>query len=166
MRIEVPKDALVVMIGPAGSGKSTFAINHFGEDNVVSSDRCRYMVCGDETRQDINFQAFRLFHTWIDLRLACGVLTVADATNVQTTPRKELRGRAMKYNRPVIAILIDVPVEKIHIQNRNRDRTVPDHVVDKHHNNYLQTKKNVPNETFDAYYIVTQNDDITVEILD
>ena len=41
MRIELPDPSLVVLIGPSGSGKSSFAARHFRPTEVLSSDVCR-----------------------------------------------------------------------------------------------------------------------------
>lgn len=154
MNIQIPHDALIVMIGAAGCGKSTIAKHLFGESNVVSSDYCRYMVCGDETRQDVNSQAFQLFHKWIELRCSIGVLTVADATNVTHAARNTLCGIAKRWNRPSVALLIDTPLELIHLQNTSRQRIVPAHVVEKHYKQFQQTMSDVGNEIFDCHYVI------------
>lgn len=48
MNIKIPKLTLVVLIGPGGSGKSTFARKHFLPSEVLSSHACRAMVSDDE----------------------------------------------------------------------------------------------------------------------
>jgi hypothetical protein len=42
--IDIPELCLLVLIGPAGAGKSTFARARFRPTEVVSSDACRAMV--------------------------------------------------------------------------------------------------------------------------
>lgn len=46
MRISIPNLSLVVLVGPGGSGKSTFAQQHFRTTEVLSSDFCRGLVKG------------------------------------------------------------------------------------------------------------------------
>ena len=41
MKIAIPELCLVALIGPTGSGKSSFAASHFKPTEVVSSDSCR-----------------------------------------------------------------------------------------------------------------------------
>ena len=42
--IRLPPDALVLLVGISGSGKSTFAARHFRPSQVLSSDALRAMV--------------------------------------------------------------------------------------------------------------------------
>ncbi|MGB3681668.1 MAG: AAA family ATPase [Rubrobacteraceae bacterium] len=51
MNISIPELCLVVLIGASGSGKSTFARQHFLPTEVVSSDFCRGLVSDDENDQ-------------------------------------------------------------------------------------------------------------------
>ncbi|MBW7929355.1 MAG: AAA family ATPase, partial [Fimbriimonadaceae bacterium] len=87
MRIEIPELAVVVLIGASGSGKSTFARNHFLLTEIVSSDACRALVDDHETSMSATDDAFDLLHHTMRLRLKRGRLTVVDATNVQPHAR-------------------------------------------------------------------------------
>src|SRR3712207_5657533 len=51
MKIKIPELSLVVLIGVSGSGKSTFAWQHFKPTEVLSSDFCRALVSDDENSQ-------------------------------------------------------------------------------------------------------------------
>jgi hypothetical protein len=42
--IRLPSPSLVVLVGPAGSGKSAWAAEHFAPGQIVSSDRLRAVV--------------------------------------------------------------------------------------------------------------------------
>ena len=93
----IPKLSLVVLIGPTGSGKSSFARKHFLPTEVVSSDACRAMVCDDQNDQAVTQDAFEVLHDVAAKRLARGRLTVVDATNVQPEARKPLVALARSY---------------------------------------------------------------------
>ena len=54
MRIDLPDPSLVVLIGASGSGKSSFAREHFKATEVISSDFCRGLVVDDENDQARN----------------------------------------------------------------------------------------------------------------
>jgi len=49
--LAVPELSLVCLVGASGSGKSTFARQHFTPFEVLSSDFCRGLVSGDENDQ-------------------------------------------------------------------------------------------------------------------
>ncbi len=70
LRLEIPDPSLVLLIGPSGAGKSTFAARHFRPAEIVSSDRCRALVCDDERDQSVNRAAFGLLHHIARARLS------------------------------------------------------------------------------------------------
>ncbi|MEV0994901.1 polynucleotide kinase-phosphatase [Nonomuraea sp. NPDC050202] len=109
--ISVPELSLVVLVGVSGSGKSTFARRHFKPTQVISSDFCRGLVADDENDQAATPAAFDLLHHIVGVRLARGLLTVVDATNVQYAARKSLIDLARRHNVLADAIVLDVPEE-------------------------------------------------------
>lgn len=119
--LTIPELALVVFIGPTGSGKSTFARKHFLATEVLSSDYCRGLVADEENDQSVTPDAFELLHFIAAKRLAKGKLTVVDATNVRTEDRKPLIELARQYHCLPVAIVFNLP-EKV-CQERNRGRT-------------------------------------------
>src|ERR1700722_2900824 len=98
MKLNIPELAVVALIGPSGSGKSSFARKHFRATEVLSSDFCRGLIADDETDQTATADAFDLLHSIASRRLARGRLTVIDATNVQREARTPLVALARKYH--------------------------------------------------------------------
>jgi protein phosphatase len=70
MHITIPKLSLVVLIGPSGPGKSTFARKHFLPTELLSSDACRAMVSDEENNQAATNDAFEVLHYIAAKRLA------------------------------------------------------------------------------------------------
>ncbi len=120
MTLTIPELALVVLVGPSGSGKSTFARTHFGPTEILSSDFCRGLVSGDENDQTATGDAFAVLHYIASKRLARGLLTVVDATNVQPEARRPLIELARQSHVLPVAIVLDLP-ERL-CQDRNKDR--------------------------------------------
>ena len=124
--IRLPADALVLLVGISGSGKSTFAGRHFLPSQVLSSDALRAMVADDPNDQSATEAAFELLHTAASLRLARGRLTVVDATNVERWARGRLLAQARRHGRPTAAIVLHVPLEVALGRNASRtDRRLP-----------------------------------------
>jgi len=76
MKITIPELSLVILIGASGSGKSTFARQHFQQTEIISSDYCRGLVSDDENNQAATADAFEVLHFIAAKRLAAGKLTV------------------------------------------------------------------------------------------
>ncbi len=131
--VAIPADALVLLIGPAASGKSTWAAAHFRPSQILSSDTFREMVADDASDQAATRDAFQLLHGVARARLARGLLTVVDATNLQRSARTPLRTLAARLGRPCVAVLFDVPLGVLLERNTRRTRTVPEDVVRRHH---------------------------------
>ena len=98
MKISIPELSLVLLVGPSGSGKSSFGRKHFLPTEVVSSDFCRALVSDNENDQSATGDAFDLLHEIVRKRLARGRLTVVDATNVQPEARKSLIALAKEFH--------------------------------------------------------------------
>jgi predicted kinase len=126
LRLQIPDPSLILLIGPSGAGKSTFAARHFKQTEIISSDRCRAMVCDDESDQSFNGAAFGLLHHIARVRLAARRLTVIDATNLETQARRRLLRITNDNGVPSVAIAFDVPLEKCLERNLARAERVVD----------------------------------------
>lgn len=118
--INVPELALVVLMGPSGSGKSSFAARHFLDTEIVSSDACRALVSDDEGDQSATADAFELLHHTVRLRLKRRKLTVVDATNVRAEDRASLLALAREAHCLAVAIVLDLPPRLCHERNEAR----------------------------------------------
>lgn len=147
--ITVPGDALILLVGPAGSGKSTFATRHFPLDAVLSSDAFRAAVSGSEADQSATDAAFRLLHARTYARLAGGQLTVIDATNVTRAAREPLLAMAERHGRPALAICFELSLAERLAWNALRPaRAVPAHVVRRQHATFLRAVPHLYGEGF------------------
>jgi protein phosphatase len=129
----LPDPSLVVLIGAAGSGKTTLAARLFAPDEILSSDALRATISGNEADQRVSAVAFRILHRTLERRLAHGELTVVDATNTRPEHRRPLTTRARATATPMVAIVLDLPPTTVRTQNTNRTtRTVDPEVVERH----------------------------------
>lgn len=130
MNITVPELSLVVLIGASGSGKSTLARRLFKPTEILSSDTCRGWVSDDENSQEATGDAFDVLHFVARRRLARGLLTVVDATNVRPEDRQPLVEIAREFHCLPVAIVLDVPERLCNDRNTARpDRQFGPHVI-------------------------------------
>ncbi|MEV8451582.1 polynucleotide kinase-phosphatase [Streptomyces sp. NPDC052095] len=148
--------SLVVLVGATGSGKSTFARDHFKPTEIVSSDFCRGLVADDENDQSASSDAFDVLHYIVGKRLAAGRLTVVDATNVQSESRKQLVRLARSHDVLPIAIVLDLPEEVCAARNATRpDRaTLPRHVIQRHRRELRRSLRGLEREGFRKVHIL------------
>lgn len=123
--LSIPADAMVLLIGVAASGKSTFARRHFGPTEILSSDALRAIITDDAHAQAATDDAFDLLHRILAMRLRRGRLTVVDATNVEAWARAELLAVARRHHRPSVAVVLDLPLEVALARNLARAEPRP-----------------------------------------
>jgi protein phosphatase len=145
----LPPDALVLLVGPAGSGKTTFAARHFRSTEVLSSDAFRAMVSGDAGDQDASADAFALLHRAATARLRRGLLTVVDATNLLGSARQPLLRMAQRLGRPAVAIAFGTPLAECLARDvRRQDRHVPAAVIRHQHRLMERAVERLPDEGY------------------
>lgn len=130
--LPLPANALVMLVGASGSGKSWWARQCFAETQVVSSDHCRALVSDEEANQAVNREAFAVFYEILRQRLSLGRLTVADSTALSAFIRERMRRIAERHGTPVHVVAIHTPLEVLRANNRARDRRVPEPVLELH----------------------------------
>jgi protein phosphatase len=161
MQLNLPDFSLVVLIGPTGSGKSTFAARHFLPTEIISSDRCRALVADDETDQSATPDAFELVHAIAAKRLARRRLAVIDATNVRPEDRRQLVELARRYHALPTAIVFDLPEDLCLARNKGRpDRNIPGKVVRDHIQSLRRSLRGLDREGFRAVHVLRSETDV------
>ncbi len=167
--IRIPELCLVLLIGSSGSGKSTFAKKHFQATEILSSDYYRGVVSDDENSQDASADAFEVLHLLTAKRLARGLLTVIDATNLKPEARAPLLRLARIFQVEPVAIVLDVGTEVCHAQNEQRpDRVVASWVVDRHAELVSAAIKSLQTERVKQVFVLRSReeiDNVTIERL-
>lgn len=166
MKVNIPEVSLVVLIGPSGSGKSSFARKHFKPTEVLSSDYCRGLVSDDENDQSATNEAFEVLHYITRKRLAGSRLTVIDATNVQTESRKPLVALAREFHCLPVAIVFNLDPRLCHERNKDREnRSFGSHVVRQQAQQLRKSLRSLKREGFRHIKILKSPEEVdSVEI--
>lgn len=159
--VKIPEAGLVLLIGAAWSGKSTFARKHFRNTEVVSSDALRAVVSDDEADQSASADAFQLLRLITAKRLKRGKLTVIDATNVQPKARKNLLALARQNSASATAIVLNVPFAICLTRDQARPyRSVGREVVEKQAADLRASLPGLAAEGFEHVYVMDKPEDI------
>jgi protein phosphatase len=163
----IPEVALVVLIGVSGSGKSTFARQHFGRFEVISSDFCRGLVADDENDQAATADAFNVLHHIAGKRLAAGRLTVIDATNVEPADRRQLVELARAHDVLPVAVVLDVGEKIATKRNEARpERSFGPHVVRRQQGRLRRSLRSLSREGFRQVHVLRGTDEVDRAVIE
>jgi alkanesulfonate monooxygenase SsuD/methylene tetrahydromethanopterin reductase-like flavin-dependent oxidoreductase (luciferase family)/predicted kinase len=126
----IPDPALVVLIGPAGSGKSVWAAERYRPQEVVSSDRLRAVVGSGEHDLDASDDAFALLDHIVAARLRRGLMTVIDTLGLEPARRRGYLELARASRLAAVAVLFRTDPAECRRRNRARGQAVPAAALD------------------------------------
>ena len=147
------------MIGVPGSGKSYMA-GQIGELlglTVLSSDAIREELSNDAADQRVSEEAWQLLYERASQRIGDAESVIIDGTNTVAERRQGHIAHLRKVGaRAVIGLYIYVAPETAKTRNRERERVVPDDVID----NMQSNLDKCPPSTADGFnYVITINND-------
>ncbi|HTA10548.1 MAG TPA: LLM class flavin-dependent oxidoreductase [Streptosporangiaceae bacterium] len=128
--IPVPDPALVVLVGPAGDGKSTWAADRYLPREIVSSDQLRAVVGSGEHDLDASVDAFALLDQIVATRSRRRLTTVVDTLGLDAERRLGYLALARQSGLPAVAVVFETDPAACRERNRARDRPVPAAVLD------------------------------------
>ncbi|MGH9273161.1 MAG: LLM class flavin-dependent oxidoreductase, partial [Acidimicrobiales bacterium] len=160
MSVRLPDPCLVVLVGVAGSGKSTWAGRHFEASQIVSSDALRAVVGLHEHDLRASKDAFDVLARIADARLRRGLTTVLDTTGLEAKRRTEWVALARKRGRPVHAVVLDVGDRATRARNRSRQPAVPSAIVTSQLRALPNAVAALEDEGFDGVHHVGDGDDV------
>lgn len=127
------KPVFVMMVGLPASGKSTVSaeLAEKYDAAVFSSDALRKELFGDESNQSSNRKLFAELHRRIKKCLRDGGSAIYDATNISSKRRREFLQELAEIDCRKECVVMATPYEQCLENNRNRDRQVPEHVIER-----------------------------------
>ncbi|MFJ3883052.1 AAA family ATPase [Streptomyces sp. NPDC090077] len=153
----IPAPSLVVLIGAAGSGKSTWA-RTWPDTQVLELDRFRALVSDDAGCQEATGHAVLALEAVLEARLARRKMTVVDATNCEQAVRANLIATARRHGMPTVALVVPTPASVCVARQKARpaNRRVPKHIVLAQHAAMVDAWRGLPGEGFD-HVVVADN---------
>lgn len=126
------KPVLIMMVGLPAGGKSTISLELADKHNatIFSSDELRKELFGDESNQDNNSKLFVELHKRIKDYLKTGNNAIYDATNISSRRRRAFLQELNKIDCYKKCIIVATPYEQCLKNNINRDRQVPEYVIE------------------------------------
>ncbi len=149
--LELPSPSLIVLVGPPGSGKSTWAAQL--EASVVSSDALRALTGEGEHDLRASVDAFAVLDDVVERRMKRRLTTVIDSLGTDPQRRTTWRALAERHGVPCVAVIFDVPAAQVRKQNRSRPERVPDEVLRKQLAEWPGVVDAVRSEPFHAVHV-------------
>lgn len=120
---------LVVPIGVAGSGKTTYVKKHYPQFQRISMDEIRGWLSLDPADPLQSQLAYRYCLPILRKALSNGKSAVWDATSLTPVSRKTVVDIAREFDARITMLLFDVPIDELLRRNSNRRGKVPDEVI-------------------------------------
>lgn len=132
------KPIMIMLVGLPASGKSTYAKQLAQQYNaeIFSSDALREELYSDVNNQEHNGELFVELHRRIKNCLKSGKSAIYDATNISSKRRKSFVQELNKIDCYKKCVIIATPYEKCLENNKNRDRQVPEDVIERMYKNW------------------------------
>ncbi len=144
----------IMLVGPPGAGKSEYAKKlkmKYMNFEIISPDDIREEITGDRTDQSRNVEVFEKVYRRIAFYLNEGYNIIYDATNCRSAYRFKVLDFCKNITSHVVCIIFKTPLVTCLERNKNRDRYVPDDVIE---TMYINLRNHPPtiNEGYEAIF--------------
>lgn len=155
----LPRPAVVVLVGPAGSGKSTWAAAHFASSEILSSDALRAVLGSDELDLAAADDAFDLIERILLVRCRRGLGPVLDTTGLHQGRRQRYLQIAHDAGVAAVAVVLHTPPRLARQRNAGRERAVPVSAQQQQYRRFRQALGEIAVESWDLVVEVAARDD-------
>ena len=132
------RKALVILVGPPASGKSTWGAKFAADNNIkkISTDEIRAEIGSGEADQSVSAAAFGLARQRVSSELAAGRSVIIDATSVNRKSRRDWINLGRGHGAFIIAVAFEVSREELLRRDAQRPRHVGEEIIDRFLNKY------------------------------
>jgi alkanesulfonate monooxygenase SsuD/methylene tetrahydromethanopterin reductase-like flavin-dependent oxidoreductase (luciferase family)/predicted kinase len=146
--------AIVVLIGAAAAGKSTWAKQRYRAQEIASSDDLRGVVGSGRDDLEASADAFRLLDDIVAARARRALTCVIDTLGLDPERRRGYLDIARRHGLRAVAVVFETPAPVVRERNRRRDRAVPAPVLTAQLTRATQVRAEVEAEGWDEIVIV------------
>jgi len=127
------KKALIILVGPPASGKSTWGKKFAAENNVVyvSTDAIRAEIGSGEADQSVSQAAFGIARQRVSQALGVGKSAMIDATSVNRKARRDWIQLGRGHGAYIVAVAFEVSRDELLRRDAQRERHVGPEVIDR-----------------------------------
>jgi alkanesulfonate monooxygenase SsuD/methylene tetrahydromethanopterin reductase-like flavin-dependent oxidoreductase (luciferase family)/predicted kinase len=147
----------VVLVGAAGSGKSTWAAERFRTAEVVSSDALRATVGSGPADLEATADAFALLDQIVAARAKRSLTTVIDTLGLDPERRAGYRRLAREAGLPAVLVIMNTAAALCRERNRQRDRPVPAPILTDQLRKISGLLQTIQDEDWDQVLIIDQH---------
>jgi F420-dependent oxidoreductase-like protein len=156
---------LVVLVGVAGAGKSTWARSYFRPEAIVSTDELRAVLGRHRLDLSAHQDAVEVLELVVAKRLRRRMLTVVDSTALDSSFRRRMIGLAASAGVPCHAVVVDTPEREARARNKQRPEAVPSKVLSQQLHSFAATVAELeepPHGGFDAVHRTSDGPPVVV----
>jgi alkanesulfonate monooxygenase SsuD/methylene tetrahydromethanopterin reductase-like flavin-dependent oxidoreductase (luciferase family)/predicted kinase len=157
--VRIPDPALVVLLGPSGSGKSAWAAGRYRREEIVSSDDLRAVLGSGRHDLDASADAFAVLEQVVEARLGRGLTVVVDTLGTDDARRGRWLDLAARAGLPAVAVVLDTPDAECRRRNAERDRPVPAGVLAGQLARHREVRARLGSESWDLVHLVSGPED-------
>lgn len=157
----IPLHSLVILVGPAGGGKTTQA-DKFASYEIMSSEDVRYELTGDYQRMDTNDMVFKEIHRRTQLKLELGERVVVDATNLRKKDRMSLADIAFRVGVPVFYLVCNRDLDSKLADAKDSWRLSASNTITKHDHIFRTNERDILRGDGVANVVDTRKEDFEV----
>ncbi len=147
--VVLPSPCLVLLVGPSGAGKTTWAEAHFRPEEIVSSDRLRAIVGESEDDLAASDDAFAILEQVVAHRVRRRLTTVIDTLGMDATRRANWLAMARKQNLSTVCVAFEFTLAECRARNREAGKSVPDRVLSQQVREFRAQRPELEREGYD-----------------
>ena len=137
----IPLHSITVIIGPAKSGKTTWANAHFKNHEIVSAAQVKLELCGDANNTWTSHQVWEEITRRVELKAKLGQRVVVDSTNLKFRDREPFIEIAKKLGLDLIYVLINSDLNS-KLQGCGNDSRMAE-IVERSHQLYQSVEREI-----------------------